>query len=136
MVIIVSVLSACKKKNETARNIDGSWHMLFVEEKATRVKTFKPANSADVILTFASKTDSTGTFTGNTPSNKIHVNEYFLTKYRELKVQTLLMTNAPEAEWGKLFIDNFVNPEKCGFEGDSIIALHSKDGKRIWFKKL
>jgi hypothetical protein len=134
--IITLLLVCCRKKNESHRKIDGSWYMYFVEDKSVSSKPQKPSNSADVIISFVSKTDTTGTFSGSTPSNQILSNNYFILPNDHLKITTLAMTNAPETQWGQLFVNEIRNAETFGFEEDIVLSIHTSSNKRIWFKKL
>lgn len=63
---------SCKKTvdNNIPASIDGAWKMTVVKDNVTNALLTKPSSiPGDVIITFVSNSDSTGTFSGNTPAN-------------------------------------------------------------------
>jgi len=137
----VFILTSCRKKNEIVRLIDGTWVMWYTEDKRTRVVTPKPPNSPDVILIFKSSSDSTGTFSGSTPSNQIFSNPFIMFSQRDdlrvggLGIPSLLMSTASEVSWGKFFVDNFRNSVKYAFEADRSLFIYMNNDVLITFKK-
>ena len=141
-MVFVLLASCSRDANFQGRMIDGTWYMWYVEDRSIGVVTPKPVASDDVLITFASTTDTTGVFYGKTPANQISPSPYFISPTRVdlhaggLQIPTLSITSATETTWGKLFIDNVLKANEYAFETDNHLYLFTQDSMLITFKRL
>ena len=118
-VIINLTLFGCKKSNlaePTPTLLNGKWRMINVKDNASGSTTTKPSSiQNDVDITFTSTNSTTGTFTGNTPTNKIEKSDYPIGSNQTITIPTLAMTKVGETSWGIPFVDNIRSSQEYSF---------------------
>lgn len=134
---------SCKKavEHNIPASIDGSWKMTVVKDNATNALLAKPSSIAgDVIITFVPDSDTTGTFSGNTPSNVftgfgVWSNTYSLGHDQAISIPNLSMTKVGETTWGAHFVDNIRDARHYSFEAGGRLNIKTTK-KTLIFTKL
>lgn len=130
---------ACKKSNSsctTPTSLDGKWRMLSVKDNTSGLITTKPAtiqNDVDITFTFTNPT--TGTFTGNTPTNDIGKNDCSIGANQTISIPALAMTKVAETSWGILFVANIRASLEYNFGTGGILNITTTN-KTLSFRKL
>ena len=137
LVLIGLTLFSCKKNNSNTvfGSIEGSWQMIVVTDITTNTTLTKPSSiQKDVVITFVPNSSTTGTFTGETPSNDIWQNNYTLGG-ETISIPVLSMTKVAETTWGKQFVDNITSAQHYSFESGGKLNIKTTN-KILTFKKL
>ncbi|MDP4211736.1 MAG: hypothetical protein Q8926_03860 [Bacteroidota bacterium] len=130
---------ACKKLNTscpTATSLDGKWRMVSVKDNTSGLITTKPAtiqNDVDITFTFTNQT--TGSFTGNTPTNDIVKNDCSIGTNQTITIPALAMTKVAETSWGILFVDNIRASREYNFGTGGLLNITTTN-KTLSFRKL
>jgi hypothetical protein len=99
-LISFAILSACKKNNDAAGEINGSWKLIEVYDKNTSVASHRPAGSnMDVVITFLNEKQ----FAGHTLRNTISGGTYDQTG-TGIVFGNFSMTKIAEDGWGGNFL--------------------------------
>lgn len=142
MSLIGVMLFSCKKtaSDNLPASIEGTWKMILVRDNATNATITKPASiQGDVIITFVSNSDTTGLFSGNTPSNVftgvgVWSNTYTLGPNQTISIPALSMTKIRETFWGNLFVDNITKAQQYSFGQGGQLNIRTIN-KTLIFKK-
>ncbi len=143
MPLLALMLCSCKKtvSDTVPTSIDGTWKMIIVKENSTNASIIKPSSiQGDVIITFVSNTSTTGTFSGNTPTNDITgydtlSNTYMLGPNQAISIPTLSITKVSETPWGSHFVDNIREAQQYSFESRGKLNIRTTN-KTLTFQKI
>ena len=109
IALIFIVFTSCEKTSSTSvsNSLEGIWKMTIVKDFQRNLEVAKPSGvTGEVIVSFHPENDTTGTFSGNTPTNTFGPDIYSISGAQYLSMPVLTMTKVAENEWGKLFVDN------------------------------
>jgi hypothetical protein len=96
---VLLILSACRK-NDEAREINGSWKLMEVYDKGTgTINHPPPGSNIDVVITFF----GTNSFGGHTLRNSLSEGRYRQTG-SEITIEGFSMTKIVEDQWGGSFL--------------------------------
>ena len=99
-LISFTILSACKKNNDAAGEMSGSWKLIEVYDKNTSIVSHRPAGSnMDVVITFLNENQ----FAGHTLRNTISDGTYSQSG-SGVTFESFSMTKVGEDEWGGNFL--------------------------------
>lgn len=137
LVICLAQIACQPESAAPAGNLfNGTWRMLFVKDNSTGAVTTKPSSiTADVDITFVSANETTGSFTGQTPSNIIDKGNYVTGSNRTITIPSMSMTKVAENSWGTFFVDNILSSESYGFDSQTMLTIRTKN-MRLTFQKL
>jgi hypothetical protein len=125
-IILVSLSSCIKPAAKSPVPIDGKWRMVTVADNFSGPTIIKPASiTGDVDITFTSTTPTTGTFTGNTPTNQIFQNAYTIDDNQSLSIEALDMTKIAETLWGDAFVATIPGTHPYSFTVDGNLAINT-----------
>ena len=118
--IIGLTLFSCTKSEScgpTPTSLDGKWKMVSVKDNNSGAIITKPSSvQGDVVLNFTTINPTDGTFDGNTPTNSIQPNDYFIGSNQSMNIPNLSMTKVAETTWGNEFVDNIRSSQEYNFE--------------------
>lgn len=141
MSLIGLMLLSCKKTvaDKVPTSIKGTWKMILVKENATNTFLTKPSSiPRDVIITFAPNSNTTGSFSGKTPTNFFYEfdpsNVYTLGPNQAISIPNLSMTKVGETPWGSQFVDNIREAQQYSFESGGKLNINTTN-KTLTFKK-
>lgn len=136
--VITLTSGACKKSGSSARvftSLDGKWTMIIVKDNASGAATTKPSSiQKDVEITFSQAAATTGTFSGQTPTNDILQNDYSTGVNQTLEIPALSMTKVAETAWGILFVDHIRAAQEYTFEFNGALFIKTVN-KTLIFQK-
>lgn len=138
VILSVIVLVSCKKTTSevTPVSLNGKWKMVSVKDNQTNISTEKPSSvQGDVVITFTSIDQTSGTLSGNTPTNEISSSEYSINANHAISIPALFMTKVWETSWGSLFVNNIRTAQKYNFGNDGKLNIITAD-KTLIFQKL
>jgi len=99
-LISFAILCSCKKNNDAAGEMNGSWRLIEVYDKNTSTVSHKPSGSnLDVVITFLDGSQ----FAGHTLRNTISDGSYNQTG-TGIVFKSFSMTKIAEDEWGGNFL--------------------------------
>jgi hypothetical protein len=141
-VLLLLAFASCKKASNESypASIRGTWKMVLVETNGSNAPLTKPASvEGDVIVTFVPGSDTTGTFSGRTPTNTITgfgawTNVYALRPNGSLFIPALSRTKVNETPWGREFVDNFTKAQRYSFDHAAKLNIHTAE-KTLVFEK-
>src|SRR5688572_30419611 len=128
---------ACEKTvSDTAvHSLAGKWKMIAVIDNATNVSTTKPASIAgDVIIVIVVHSATSGSLSGNTPTNEIFQNNFTVGQNGEIAVPALSMTKVAETTWGSLFVDHIRDAERYDLQTGGLLNIRTS-AKTLSFVK-
>ena len=135
--ILGIILLSCKKDNSDIipTSIAGTWKMITVKDNSTNVSMTKPSSEkGDVILTFDPVNTTSGSFSGNTPTNVFGPNDYMLGPNNAISMPDMVTTKVMETLWGGEFADNIREAQQYSFEKVEKLNIITKD-KTLTFLK-
>ena len=139
IAIISATLFSCQKQNSTDRthlSLDGKWRMIIVKDNISRMTMTKPSSiQGDVDITFTTVNAPNGTFIGNTPTNNIGLNNFYVGPNQAITIPVLSMTKVMETSWGNEFVDNIRNSQEYNFEAGNRLNIKTTS-KILTFQKL
>src|SRR4030095_5347270 len=99
IISVLFILSACRK-NDEAREINGSWKLIEVYDKNTgSISHPPPGSNIDVVITFI----GTNSFAGHTRRNSLADGRYQQSG-DEITFEGFSMTKIAEDQWGGSFL--------------------------------
>src|SRR5687767_8722312 len=120
LIAFISIMHVSCEKTVADTALDslaGKWKMIAVKDNATNVSTTKPASIAgDVIILIIAHNASSGSLSGNTPTNEIFQNNFTVGQNGEIAIPALSMTKVAETIWGSLFVDYIRDAEEYNLE--------------------
>ena len=142
LLFLVSLLGltlfSCTKSEScgtTPTSLDGKWKMITVKDNNSGSTTTKPSSvQGDVVIIFTSINPTNGTFNGNTPSNEIQANDYFIGPNQSLTIPNLSMTKVGETTWGNEFVNNIRSSQDYNFENCGRLNIKTTN-KTLTFEK-
>jgi hypothetical protein len=143
ILFIISLLSlaqfSCKKADSCSpapTSLEGKWRMVIVSDNLSGSSTTKAASiKGDVEIVFTPTSPTTGSFSGNTPSNTIQPNAYSTGSNHTIVMPVLYMTKVAETSWGNEFVDNIRSAQEYNFEKCGILKIKTAS-KMLSFQKL
>jgi hypothetical protein len=140
LVVLFGLIQVgCKKTNKSdsvPTSLNGKWRMIIVKENATGLTSTKPSSiQGDVEITFTSMSTTNGTFFGNTPTNGIGENDYFIGLNKSMSIPDLGMTKVAETSWGNEFVKNIRDAREYSFEVGGKLNIKTAE-KTLTFQKL
>jgi hypothetical protein len=137
--LIGLTLISCTKSNScdpTPTSLNGKWRMVLVKDNITGSSSTKPTSiQGEVDISFASSSSTTGTFSGNTPSNYFDSNSYSVGPNQLLTISGLTITKAAETTWGSQFVNNISNSQEYHFKNCDKLYIKTTN-KTLTFQKL
>ena len=132
-------LLACQRQESANRiqaSLDGKWRMIIVKDNISGAAVTKPAGiQGEVDITFEIANSTSGFFKGNTPTNEIAPNNFYLGTNQSLQIPSLLMTKVMETTWGAEFVDNIRNAQEYSFDDNGILYIKTM-AKTLLFQRL
>lgn len=131
------ILLSCSRQNSTdsiPATFQGSWRMTAVKDNGSGVITVPNDSQGNVDLSFIVTTDSSGTFSGHTPSNDISQSDYIAGPNQQLTIPFLDMTKVGENAWGSQFVDNILSSQQYSFESENKLIITTTD-KTLTFQR-
>ena len=99
---------------------------LTVADNASGSTIIKPASfTGDVDITFTSTTSTSGSFTGNTPTNQIFQNAYTIDDSQSLSIASLDMTKVAETSWGDAFVVSILGSQSYNLTADGKLWINT-----------
>lgn len=137
LALICMVVFSCQRGDGDSiqTSLDGNWRMIMVKDNISGATITKPSSiQGEVDIIFSSLNSTNGTFVGNTPTNTIAENNFFIGANQALTIPVLSMTKVMETSWGSEFVDNIRNSQSYGFEPDDRLTIRT-NLKTLVFQK-
>ena len=115
-------------------SLEGIWIMVAVKDNNTGAVLTKPSSiQGDVMINIVPVSETTGTFTGKTPTNIIYQNDYSTEPGMSISIPGLSMTKVGETSWGAEFVYNITNARQYTFSSGMLSIITT--GKTLSFQK-
>lgn len=142
LVLLLLTVASCKKTahNDSPVSIEGTWKMILVKTNDSNIALTKPSSiEGDVVISFVPNSDTTGTFSGRTPTNEITgfgywFNVYTLGPSETISIPGLSMTKVGETSWGYEFVNNITKAQQYSFSNAAKLNIHTAD-KTLVFER-
>ncbi len=138
--IVMAILAAivnfgCTKPGAAVTaTLEEKWRMVMVKTANTAIT--KPTDiQGEVDILFIPSNNTSGIFTGHTPTNDSWKNNYHLGNNYALSIPNLSMTKVMETSWGIEFVDNIRSTQKYSFTATGRLAIETPT-KILIFEKL
>ena len=116
-------------------SLNGVWKMIIVKDNATNAVLTKPISiRGDVIINIVPANETSGSFTGKTPTNIIYRSDYSTEPGRSITIPCLFMTKVAETSWGDEFVDNIRDARQYGFSPGRLNIITTR--RTLSFQKL
>ena len=139
VVFFCTAMLSCQRQNSMTSNegsLDGKWKMIIVKDNFSGSATTKPSSiQGEVEITFTIINASNGTFTGNTPTNDIWQNNFYVGANQALSIPVLSMTKVMETSWGNEFVSNICSSQTYSFDVHKLLHIKTTT-KTLVFQKL
>jgi hypothetical protein len=119
---------SCEKSasDSVVHSLAGEWKMIVVKDNATNISTTKPASiQGDVIIFVIPHNATSGSFSGQTPTNQIMQNDFTIGENGEIAILALSMTKVSETTWGSLFVDHIRDAERYTLEPGNMLHIRT-----------
>ena len=134
-IVLISLMGCVKPGTKSPVPIDGKWRMVTVADNASGSTIIKPASiTGDVDITFIATTPTSGSFTGNTPTNQISQNAYTIDDNQSLSIPALNMTKIAETSWGDAFVVSILDAQSYSFSTDGKLNINTGRKTLIFIK--
>ncbi len=133
LAAIIACSSCKKEQDQSPAALNGQWKMVKVTDAANGATTTKPSSvNGDVVLNIGLQTDTSGTITGNTPTNVLS-GGFTRGSGNSIHIPGVAASKAAETPWGALFMDNITAAQSYRIECRELRITTT--GKTLFFQK-